>query len=279
MSLGTSPTTVQGGVAISREDVRATFNHIAETCDLPPMPAAAARALRLARDPDTTTDALANIVLTDPALAARVLTMSRSVLYLRRTPPRSLHEAIVTVGFQGLRRILMAASARSAYSADDDVAQALWAHSLATALAADELTKPAADRGSPGGGDAFIAGLLHDIGKLIFHIADPKSYAQLGLFDADAERRMFGATHDVAGACVAEIWGLDDAIVSAILGHHGEGGEVSELAATIGRADAIATVIGYGSFNGTQPTALDGDAAELGDRVRALFETERSLFD
>src|SRR5262245_58698244 len=137
----TGMTASTAGEAITRDDVRATFNRIAETCDLPPMPAAAARALRLARDPDTTTDALAKVVLTDPALAARVLTMSRSVLYLRRTPPGSLREAIVTVGFQGLRRILMAASARSAFDANDKVAQALWAHSLVTALAAEELTK------------------------------------------------------------------------------------------------------------------------------------------
>src|SRR6266478_3428607 len=101
-----SPGTPASGTAISRDDIRATFNRIAETCDLPPMPAAAARALRLVRDPDTTTDELAKVVLIDPALAARVLTMSRSVLYLRRTPPKTLREAIMTVGFQGLRRIL-----------------------------------------------------------------------------------------------------------------------------------------------------------------------------
>ncbi len=263
---------------IARDDVRAVFNHIAETCDLPPMPAAAAHALRLARDPDTTTDALAKVVLTDPALAARVLTMSRSVLYLRRTPPRSLHEAIVTVGFQGLRRILMAASARSAFSADDAVAQALWSHSLATALAADELTKPAADKASPGGGDAFIAGLLHDVGKLIFHLADPKAYAQLGVFDPEKERQLFGATHDLAGACVAEIWELDDAIVKAILGHHGAPEGASELATIVARADEIATSIGYGSVPRVPARALEGDAAELGVRVRTLFETEASLF-
>jgi HD-like signal output (HDOD) protein len=278
MTMGMAHPEPKSDAAIARDDVRAVFNHIAETCDLPPMPAAAARALRLARDPDTTTDELARVVLTDPALAARVLTMSRSVLYLRRNPPRSLHEAIVTVGFQGLRRILMAASARSAYSADDTIAQTLWAHSLATALAADELTKPLGDVGTPGGGDAFIAGLLHDIGRLIFHLADPKGYAQLGTYDAEKERELFGATHDLAGACVAEIWELDDVIVKAILGHHGEGGR-SELASIVGRADRIAIDIGYPSVPGTPAVGLDGDAAELGTRVRTLFESEARLFD
>jgi len=273
-----STATAAPAAAISRDDVRSTFNRIAETCDLPPMPAAAARALRLARDPDTTTDELARVVLVDPALAARVLTMSRSVLYLRRTPPKSLREAIVTVGFQGLRRILMAASARSAFSADDKVAQALWAHSLATALAADELAKVAPNAAELGG-DAFIAGLLHDIGKLIFHVADPKAYAQLGVCDAAKEREFFGATHDLAGSCVAEIWGLDDDVVQAILGHHG-GDAQTPLAVLIGRADLIATEIGYGSVpQGAVPGLAAGESPEIAERVRTLFESERSLFD
>ncbi len=264
---------------IARDDIRAVFDHIAETCDLPPMPAAAARALRMARDPEATTETLAKVVLTDAALAARVLTMSRSVLYLRRTSPRSLHEAIVTVGFQGLRRILMAASARSAYSVNDQVAQSLWAHSLATALAADEIAK-ADDQGSAsGGGDAFIAGLLHDVGKLIFHLGDPKAYARLGLFDAAKEQEIFGATHDVVGACVAKIWELDDEVVQAILGHHVPGG-ASPLATVVARADRLATEIGYGSVMvpGVVPYAA-GESPELAERVRTLFESERSLFD
>jgi HD-like signal output (HDOD) protein len=223
------------------------------------MPAAAARAMRLVRDPDTTTDELAKVVLIDPALAARVLTMSRSVLYLRRTPPKSLREAIVTVGFQGLRRILMAASARSAFSAD-------------------ELAKETPDGGAPAG-DAFIAGLLHDIGKLIFHVADPKAYAQLGVCDSAREREFFGATHDLAGACVAEIWGLDDAVVQAILGHHG-GETPTPLAVLVGRADLIATEIGYGSVpQGAVPGLAVGESPELAERVRTLFESEKSLFD
>src|SRR5689334_10679098 len=110
-------------------EVANLVEQIATTCDLPPLPAAAARALSLARDPDSSSEDLARVVATDPALAARVLAMSRSVTYLRRQPPRTLQEAIATVGLRALRRILIAASARAAYRADDTVAQSLWAHS------------------------------------------------------------------------------------------------------------------------------------------------------
>jgi HD-like signal output (HDOD) protein len=254
---------------------------IATTCDLPPLPAAAARALSLARDPESSSEDLARVVATDPALAARVLAMSRSVTYLRRQPPRTLQEAIATVGLRALRRILIAASARAAYRADDTVAQSLWAHSLAAGLAADELGK--ATGGSVASGDAFIAGLLHDIGKLVLHLSNPAAFATLGVFDDDAERRLFNTTHAEIGGRLAEKWGLEADIVAGIRGHHD--GTPSPLAACVAMADRLAIEIGYGSVAGhpqsdlSSPTEKDSDFIESAERVKALFESERHLFD
>ncbi len=249
---------------------------IATTCDLPPLPAAAARALTLARDPNSSSEALARVVATDPALAARVLAMSRSVTYLRRQPPRTLREAVATVGLRALRRILIAASARAAYRADDRVAQSLWAHSLATALAAEELGKAI---GGTAAGDAFIAGLLHDIGKLVLHLANPAAFATLGLFDEAAERGLFGSTHAEIGARLAEKWGLEGDIVAGIRGHHAA--DPSPLAACVARADRIAMQIGYGSLVHPAPPGDlgNGELDDAAERVRVLFEGERHLFD
>lgn len=251
---------------------------IATTCDLPPLPAAAARALTLARDPDSSSESLARVVSTDPALAARVLAMSRSVTYLRRQPPRTLQEAIATVGLRALRRILIAASARAAYRADDQVAQSLWAHSLAAGLAAEELSRVS---GGGAAGDAFIAGLLHDIGKLVLHLSNPAAFATLGVFDEDAERRLFGTTHDEIGGRLAEKWGLEPDIVAGIRGHHDPAG--SPLAVCVGRADRLAMEIGYGSlahqFCPLPSGDTDAQLAEATERVRTLFESERHLFD
>lgn len=263
----------------SDRSVGALVEEIATTCDLPPLPAAAARALTLARDPNSSSDDLARVVATDPALAARVLAMSRSVTYLRRQPPRTLQEAIATVGMRALRRILIAASARAAYRADDAVAQSLWAHSLATGLAADELGKTT---GGAAAGDAFIAGLLHDIGKLVLHLSNPEAFATLGVFDDAEERRLFGVTHSEVGGGLAEKWGLEPEIVQAIMGHHA--GDASGLAECIARADRLAIEIGYGSMvrDGVSVGAgegLDADLESAAERVKSLFESERHLFD
>ena len=100
-------------VSTTRDNVRTLFARVAETCDLPPLPAVALRAMRLARDPDAKADDLARVVSTDTAIAARVLRIARSAIYVRRSAPRTLREAIMTVGFHALRKILVAASARS----------------------------------------------------------------------------------------------------------------------------------------------------------------------
>lgn len=215
------------------------------------------------------------MVSTDQAIAARVLRISRSTLYLRRQPPRTLQEAIVTVGLEGLRRILIAASARSAYHASDGVAEALWKHALATALAANELARAAS---GVAGGDDFVAGLLHDVGRLVFHLAAPDGYARLGHFDAELEEELFGASHAAVGACLAEQWGLEDTVVEAIMFHHAPG--MSPLGDRIAMADRIAHEIHFGSVTGELAPSPYGPTPEaLRSRVADVFAAEFALFD
>ena len=216
------------------------------------------------------------MVSTDQAIAARVLRISRSTLYLRRQPPRTLREAIVTVGLEGLRRILIAASARSAYHASDGVAEALWKHALATALAASELAREAS---GTAGGDDFVAGLLHDVGRLVFHLADPDAYARLGHFDGVLEEELFGAPHAAVGACLAEQWGLEDAVVEAIMFHHHPAG-MSPLTDRVALADRIAHEIHFGSVAGElAPLSHEPTPEALRSRVADVFAAEFALFD
>ena len=102
--------------------MRPLFDHIGRECDLPPLPAVAMRAMTMVRDPDAKSADLTRLVATDAAIAARVLRISRSALYVCHKAPSTLGEAIATVGFEALRKILVAASARSAYKANDDSA-------------------------------------------------------------------------------------------------------------------------------------------------------------
>ena len=258
----------------SRSALRELFGKVSESCDLPPLPAVAMRAIALARDPNVNADQLVRIVSTDAALAARVVSIARSVRYMRRDPPRTLQAAIQTVGFQALRRILIAASARATYRADDAVAQALWEHALATALAADELSQLS---GGPRGGAAFIAGLMHDIGKLVLHLSDSARFDALDHDNESRELAIFGVTHEQVAACLAEHWGLEDDVVWAILCHHRDSTE--PLAIQIVQADALACQIGYGCGRHADVEAADSqELADVAERVMQSFEVERTLF-
>src|SRR5207249_2469189 len=142
---------------------------------------------------------------------------------------------------------------------DDPVSHRLWEHALATALAADELDHL---DGLPRGGSVFIAGLLHDTGKLLFHLADPKASADLP-DDERVEEDVFGVAHSAVAACLAEQWGLDDDVVAGIMFHHrAEAGSISAIAARLAQADRIADQLGFAAIaSATAPAATDDDAA------------------
>lgn len=259
-----------------RDEMRVVFARVAETCDLPPLPAVALRAMNLARDPEATAEALAKVVSMDAPLAARVLRMAGSAVYARRTPPKSVIEAITTVGFDNLRKVLVAASARTVFAGRDLTAESLWAHALATAMAADEL---AVRDGHRRGGSSFMAGLLHDVGKLVFHVANPAAFRDLGRCDLARETDIFGVSHAAVGGCLAEQWGLDDEIVEGVMFHHA--GAMSPLAERLDRADRIAHQIGYGSTSAADHAVEveeDPALADVGGTVLESIEREAAFF-
>jgi HD-like signal output (HDOD) protein len=261
----------------TRTRLRGLFKELVESCDLPPFPAVAARAMSLAQQADANAEDLVKVVSADVALAARVLRISKSTAYMRPQPPKTLHDAIMTVGFRTLRTILVAAAARSVFGANDWTAERLWEHGLATAFAADEL---AALAGESHGGSSFIAGLFHDVGHLVFHLSNPEAFANLVDFDEEMEAELFRAAHSTIGGCLADNWELEHEVVSAVLVHHRpRAGHV--LAERVATADWIAHQIGAGSVMTEEVrTYADGvDLDVVAERVQQAFAAEKSLFD
>src|SRR5262249_30291332 len=147
---------------------------------------------------------------------------------------------------------------------------------LATAIAASELGRDASDKA---GGEDFVAGLLHDVGRLVFHLADPEHYTCLGHADSALEERLFGAPHAAVGARLAEQWGLEEPIVEAIMFHHNRG-EHSALTGRIAVADRIAHDIHFGSVAGDAASSSHEPTPDaLRSRVADVFAAEFALFD
>jgi HD-like signal output (HDOD) protein len=264
--------------AEARERIRAFCEDAAVRCDLPPLPKVAMQAMTLTADPAAKAADVAHIVASDQALAARVLSISRSAVYMRRQAPRTVQDAIVTVGFEVVRQMVVTAAARTIHGTDDPVAEALWAHALVTALAANEL-RP---HGEPRGGTSFIAGLLHDIGRLAFYISAPVAFARLGHHDEALEQELYGTTHAVVGGYLLEVWGVDGKISHAVADHHVHHAE--GLPACVAEADWIAHHLGFGSTSGEirlpdTSQQRRHDLASIAARVAKTFEMERRFFD
>jgi len=261
----------------ARDRIRTFCEEAAVRCDLPPLPKVAMQAMALTADPAAKAGDVAHIVASDQALAARVLSISRSAVYMRRQAPRTVQDAIVTVGFEVVRQMVVTAAARTVHGKDDPVAEALWAHALVTALAADEL-RP---QGEPRGGTSFIAGLLHDIGRLVFYLSDAAGFARLGHHDDVLEQQLYGAGHAVVGGYLLEVWGVDTKIAHAVVEHHAR--PVYGLAACVAQADWIAHHLGFGS-TAAEVRAPDApeyrrqDLAPIAARVAKTFEMERRYF-
>jgi HD-like signal output (HDOD) protein len=232
------------------------------------------------------------VIRTDVGLAARVRHVANSAAYARRTPARTLRDAVVALGLRKTCDILVAACFRQLSSnAAGAQARVLWEHSLAVGIAAEELARVtrAVD---PGAG--FLPGLFHDAGRIAFLLADPTSAEVIqGLTAAGAgestffEREWYGFDHAEAGATLAEEWGLVAEQCDAIHWHHdpSQAGEARPLAVLLNAADGLAYAIGCGAggahVSGTGLTHLGLSAeqeATCAERVHVAFTQENALF-
>ncbi len=220
---------------------------------LKPFPAHVVEAMRLLDDLNSSVEDVAAALGKDPVLAARVLRLANSALYLRTRRVATLREAVVLVGFAAVRSLLVTAVAYDAFRPGApgyglDRVQ-LWQHALAVATVARYL---AATRKRDTEA-AFVAGLLHDIGKLALSSALQEQYAEVlaavaqGMDFVEAERAVLGCDHAQVGAEAARRWNLPEPLVAAIEHHHRpEEAEDPWLADVVHVADALCLMLGFG---------------------------------
>lgn len=285
------PADVSVAERLRRQRIRQTLTHLSRTGELPSLPGTATAALALARSPDASIERVCELVETDIGLAARILRLANSAAYARRTAARTVRDAVVALGLRKTCDVLVAACFRRLHTVSGAMAQSLWTHALAVAIATEELARMTR-RIEPGSG--FLPGLFHDVGRVAFLLTDTTSVDVIqGLVEAgagtraDLEREWYGFDHAEAGAILAADWGLDAEQADAIRWHHdplhAEGGR--PLALILSAADAIAYAIGYGT--GAAQPRMDGldalglsteDEADCATRVQSAFVEHSELF-
>jgi putative nucleotidyltransferase with HDIG domain len=228
---------------------------IQEAGKLPPFPRAAQKALELIRKPDSNAAGLAQILATDLVLSAQILRRANSAYYGMENRIVTVHQAIVLLGMNVIQDIIMASTASRyldrALPGYDLQRGELWYHAMGTAVGARLISKRQRLNLNE---EAYFAGLLCDIGKLIFSnllqeekMTDHELNWECQSF-LEIERAHFGIDHAMLGAEIARQWQLPENLVTAIAYHHQPqfAPDHQSLVAAIHVADVSMMILGIG---------------------------------
>jgi len=200
--------------------------------DIPPLPQVIGELMtELQAEETTTAGKLEALILRDPALAAKTLRVVNSAYYGLSRKVLNIGQAVVILGTQQLRNLLMSLAAVSllqARTAKQKVLQkTFWEHSIATAICAEHICRR---KGLPPkeGEIAFVGGLLHEVGRLFLMTNLPDTYQKVADY-AEAqghklsvvEASVLGISHDDIGIELARIWKFPETLEAFIGGHDG----------------------------------------------------------
>lgn len=191
------------------------------------LPEVTTRIVAVVEDPKSTAQDMHNIVKNDPALASKVLKVVNSAFYGLPAQISSLDRAIVMLGLSAVKNIALAASLSRLFRPEDVSgafnARDLWTHSIAVGVCARLLAEKSVGHAE----EAFVAGLVHDMGLLAEYQLFPEKLAEVvercsvGDLDfCEQERAIVGADHQAFGAALATKWKFPPVLRYAISYHH-----------------------------------------------------------
>ena len=226
---------------------------------LPPIPGATGRLLSTLAKRDLEVMDLVKLAEGDAVVAGRVLALANSGAYGRRRNVDSIKHAIAFIGVSAIRRNAVSWAMGSVFRHFRAAESAAWsttrfmAHSEHTATLCDIFCDHLGVRNPEA---AYMAGLMHDIGKLVIAMADRDAPAEVldfirlaGRPMVEAERELLGISHPEISGMVAEQWHLPEAICDAVHRHHNpeaDDAPAAPLSLVVAYADSVVNSIGLG---------------------------------
>jgi putative nucleotidyltransferase with HDIG domain len=216
---------------------------------LPALPVVAEEVVEMVENPKTSAAQLGKVISTDQGLTTKVLKIANSAFYGFPKRISTVDFAIIVLGFDALREIVISISLVSALQKKEDATfdtQRFWDHAIYTGVISRRLAR---DLGYRVTGEVFVGGLLHDMGMSVLQQHFNKEYKQIVEMVttsettwSEAEEKILGVKHSHIGGWLAERWNFPSALVEAVAQHHTplEAKENPELVAIIHCADVIA---------------------------------------
>ncbi len=260
---------------------------------IPTLPSVVTRILEIVLDDTSSVRDAAKIIEADQALASKVLKIVNSAAYGLRQKISTVSHAIAMLGFGTLKSLVLSVSVYEGLlegKKDTGLDKSLyWQHCLAVAAASRAIAK---EMSFDLPDEAYVAGLLHDIGKIILDQRARAEYVRvLGRVREEScafcavERDVLGVDHAEVGGWVAEKWSLPSTLADAIRFHHADLSAIDlpqrnlQLVAVTHVADFLAWTQGIGSVDARTPPLLDRRAEELVGLKRIKLDTITEAID
>jgi signal transduction histidine kinase/HD-like signal output (HDOD) protein len=241
---------------------------------LPTISPVAMRVLEITGTSDADIRRIIRLVESDPSLTARLLSLCRKASVVTAHTVETVERAVILLGLHQVRSALLSVEVFGLFPPSEDEAEGpsidtrgFWLHSVAVACAAEMLAERyPAGLGAARPEEAFLCGLLHDLGKLALERVLPRAYARVLSIAAekrvnlaDAESSVLGVDHHTAGRRLAERWGLPHCVQDVMWLHALDPVALPQLPHTptlraVTAADAIARVHGLGWTGNHAPT-------------------------
>ena len=232
---------------------------------LPPFPKVILQILDLLRDDESSLEVLARLIRNDPVISGNVLGMANHIRRLHsQSDLTDPYTAASLIGINRLRRIAVTLGMNH-FIGSETGGNFFFCHSFAVAITAQEIglmcdVSPT---------EAYVAGILHDVGQLWFHVVNESAFSQayqLASVDGrllEREAEIFGADHCEMGAALAEFWNLPQDVVSAIRLHHDDAAATSNLQAVICLGETLARALDIPQSSKNRVLKINTPAVEL----------------
>jgi diguanylate cyclase (GGDEF)-like protein/putative nucleotidyltransferase with HDIG domain len=263
---------------------------------LPSFPQVAVKLMEASKDETVSLGDLAKILETDPGISARVLQIVNSAFYGIGRQITKLSEAVTLLGLDEIKKIALGMTVFEKMFKSGRAKQfdrlLFWRHSLSVAVLSLEIAKKT---GYPDPEEAYIAGLLHDVGKVFLDINGKRDYGSFiqelsssTELIIEQERSTLGLGHDDIGAFFCSLWKLPEKLIMAVKYHHQPFDQMDFtredklLISIVSLANFLCWTQGIGSFDFIRPPILPPEVEtfidlEKIDVIRCILHMNKEI--
>jgi len=196
---------------------------VAKTGELPTLPHVATKVMRLVGDPGTSAKDVQGAIITDQGMTGQILKISNSAMFGMKREVRTLTHAIMLLGFDTIRSIVVASASKKLYAGKGGTGfkeKLIWENSIGSALIARGISEQFSNMDKE---EAFIGGLMHNMGKTVLNTKLAESYSRIMAASYNEgtpiyilERKELGFDHAELGYCLIKQWNLSESLANAV---------------------------------------------------------------